>query len=303
MKKIEEKDRKHLRAYLIHLKIERSLSENTVQAYRSDLTRYYDWFPHHTNEKHIIESNQETIALFLKSIREKNLKTSSHNRILSSLRGFFKYLVTEEIIETSPMKYVDGARNPRKLPEVLSNEDIDLMIGSIDLSRPEGHRNLTILELLYGCGLRVSELINLKFSDLHEQEGFIRVKGKGDKQRIVPIGKMALKAIRHYRSSRNQLPIKNGHEDYILLNNRGRKLSRVMIFYIVRELSEKAGLNKQISPHTLRHSFATEMIRRGANLRAVQEMLGHSSITTTEIYTHLNEKDLIDAIIQFHPRS
>lgn len=300
---MEEKYRKHLRDYLIHLKIERSLSENTVQAYRRDLTKYYGWFPPNTDEKLIIEPSQEIIALFLKSTTEQNLKTSSHNRILSSLRSFFKYLVKEEVIASSPMKYIDGARNPRRLPNILSNEEIDLMIRSIDLSRPEGHRNLAVLELLYGCGLRVSELINLKFGDLREQEGFIRVKGKGDKQRIVPIGNMALKAIRNYRTSRNQLPIKAGHEDYILLNNRGARLSRVMIFYIVRELSEKAGLRKPVSPHMLRHSFATEMIRRGANLRAVQEMLGHSSITTTEIYTHLNEKDLIDAIIQFHPRA
>ena len=225
-------------------------------------------------------------------------------RIISGLKAFFNYLMMEDILESNPMDLVDSPKIGMKLPEVLSIELIDALIGAIDLSNEQGERNRAILESLYSCGLRVSELINLKLSNIYFEEGLIRVFGKGQKERLVPIGNTASRYIKHYlEGSRNHVIAKKGSEDIIFLNNRGAALSRVMIFTIIKRLAEKAGISQNISPHTFRHSFATHLVEGGADLRAVQEMLGHESITTTEIYTHLDRQFLKDAITQFHPRA
>jgi integrase/recombinase XerD len=230
------------------------------------------------------------------------LGTQTQSRIISGIKAFYKYLELENLISVNPTELLESPKHGRKLPDTLSNADIELMLGQIDRSKPEGERNLAIIETLYACGLRVSELTELLLSNLYLSEGFIRVIGKGDKERLVPIHDQAIDSINLYVNHvRIHIPIKPGFEDYVFLNRRGAKLSRVMIFYVIKDLAEKAGLRKTISPHTLRHSFATELVEHGADLRAVQEMLGHSSITTTEIYTHLDRQFLRKTIEQYHP--
>jgi len=244
------------------------------------------------------------LTAFLAWLNELGLSARSQARIISGIKSFYKYLLLEDVIETDPTSLLETPRIGRKLPEVLNHEEVELILAQIDLSTPAGRRNKAMLEVLYGCGLRVSELTELRLSHVYFNQGFIKVTGKGSKERLVPIGRMALKEIKNYLPDRNSLSsIDRDHEDTLFLNRRGRRLSRVMVFSMVKDLVSAAGIKKNISPHTFRHSFATELIDRGADLRAVQEMLGHESILTTEIYTHLDREFLRDAIIRFHPRS
>lgn len=286
------------------LKLERSLSEHSVEAYIRDLDKLIQY-----TELEGIEINVKTLDVsffhaFLSWLNGLGIAARTQARIISGLKAFFNYLMMEDILESNPMDLVDSPKIGMKLPEVLSIEQIDALIGAIDLSNEQGERNRAILESLYSCGLRVSELINLKLSNIYFEEGLIRVFGKGQKERLVPIGNTASRYIKHYlEGSRNHVIAKKGSEDIIFLNNRGAALSRVMIFTIIKRLAEKAGISQNISPHTFRHSFATHLVEGGADLRAVQEMLGHESITTTEIYTHLDRQFLKDAITQFHPRA
>ena len=294
----------HINEFKAYLKIERSMADNTITNYLEDIKKLEQFIKleYPTITPKTVESKH--IRDFLKFITDIGLATSSQNRILSGIKAFFKYLLLEDFIDINPTQLIETARVGRKLPDTLDNEEVESLLAQIDRSKPEGERNVAIIEVLYGCGLRVTELVNLKISNIFFEEGFIRVIGKGNKQRLVPLGRMAQKHILIYLNEvRVHVPIQKGHEDFIFLNRRGKQLTRVMIFTIIKNLAELAGIRKNISPHTLRHSFATELLQRGADLRAIQDMLGHESITTTEIYTHLNKTDLLDAIIQFHPRS
>ncbi|MGB0806629.1 MAG: site-specific tyrosine recombinase XerD [Salibacteraceae bacterium] len=287
-----------------YLKIERSLSDNTIEGYIEDINKLYQFLESNYDDVLPQKVKPNHIREFLHFVTEMGLAISSQNRILSGVKSFFKYLLLEDLIDSSPAELIETARVGRKLPDTLNNEEVELLLNQVDRSKPEGERNIAIIEVLYGCGLRVSELVNLKISNIFFEDDFIRVTGKGDKQRLVPLGGMAKKHIKLYMNEiRIHLYIQKGHEDFLFLNRRGKQLTRVMIFTIIKNLAELAGIKKTISPHTLRHSFATELLQRGADLRAIQDMLGHESITTTEIYTHLNQADLLDTIIQFHPRS
>jgi integrase/recombinase XerD len=248
--------------------------------------------------------NLQTLQEFLKYIADFHFTETTQSRIISGIKHFFKFLVLENYIQTSPAELLETPRIKRKLPVFLSVEEIDLMFSHIDRSTPEGERNLAMLETMYSCGLRVSELISLKLSDLHINDGFISVVGKGDKQRLIPIGKSALRLIDNYLTHhRSHIKIKKNNEDMIFLSKRGTSITRQMVFYVIKDLAEKAGIKKPLSPHTFRHSFATHLVEGGADLRAVQEMLGHESITTTEIYTHLDQHFLRENILSYHPRN
>ena len=250
------------------------------------------------------EITMENVQTFIKYIAELGLSPRSQARLLSGIKAFYKYLLLENEISTDPTELIESPKLGRKLPDTLSIEEVDALIHAVDLSKPEGERNKTMLEVLYSCGLRVSELINLKISNIYFNDGFIRITGKGDKERLVPIGKQAIKCLDIYLNQvRTHQSIQTGCEDFAFLNRRGKPLSRVMIFTIIKNLAEKISLQKTISPHTFRHSFATHLIEGGADLRAVQEMLGHESITTTEIYTHLDRSFLKQTILDYHPRS
>ena len=287
-----------------YLKLERSLSGNSITAYEADIRKFVTFLNIKKLNVSPINTDLQNLKDFLEWINELGLNARSQARIISGLKAFFKYLLLEDIIDSDPSSLLESPKLGRKLPEVLSIEEIDQIISAIDLSQPEGQRNKAIIETLYSCGLRVSELINLKISNLYFDDGFIRVVGKGDKERLVPIGQKAIKEIRYYFQDRNlQSNIDKASENIVFLNRRGKQLTRVMIFTIIKRLAEKAEISKNISPHTFRHSFATHLIDGGADLRAVQEMLGHESIITTEIYTHLDREYLRDAIIQFHPRA
>lgn len=241
---------------------------------------------------------------FVEWLSELGISSASQARVISGIKAFYKFLVLENEIPSSPADLLEGPKLARKLPVYLNVEEIDKMLSCIDRSTPEGERNVSMLETLYSCGLRVSELVNLKISELHLNEDYIKVTGKGNKERLVPIGKTGKKMIIHYLNEiRIKIPVKKGHEDFVYLNRRGSKLSRVMVFYVIKDLAQKAGINKKLSPHTFRHSFATHLVEGGADLRAVQEMLGHESITTTEIYTHLDKQYLRDNILSYHPRN
>ena len=294
----------YIKGFKSFLKLEKSLSGNSVQAYIRDVEKLRSFIK--ISE---LKTSPEKVTLrnlqdFLKWITELGLSANSQARIISGIKAFYKYLLIEDVISISPAELLEGPKTGRKLPDTLSVEEIDKLIAAIDLSKAEGTRNKAMLETLYGCGLRVSELTDLKISNLHFHEGFIKVIGKGNKERFVPVGKSAIKFITIYVDDVRILQkINKEHTDTLFLNNRGSKLSRVMIFYIIKDLVKKAGINKTISPHTFRHSFATHLIEGGADLRAVQEMLGHVSITTTEIYTHLDRSYLREAILSFHPRS
>ncbi|MFN4234675.1 MAG: site-specific tyrosine recombinase XerD [Bacteroidia bacterium] len=293
-----------IKGFTIYLKLERSLSANTIDAYIHDVTKLYEYLEEHNNIKHPDKVTYEDLKDFIKWIHDKNLSAFSQARIISGIKAFFNYLLLENIISNDVSELLEGPKLQCKLPDTLSVQEIDKLIAAIDLSKAEGERNRAMLETLYGCGLRVSELINLKLSSIYKEEGFINVFGKGDKQRLVPISKTALKYIDIYvNECRNKLTIAKGHEDFIFLNRRGKQLTRVMVFTIIKQLAQKAGIKKNISPHTFRHSFATHLVMGGADLRAVQEMLGHESITTTEIYTHLDRSYLRDNILKFHPRA
>jgi integrase/recombinase XerD len=291
-------------SYKAFLKIERSLSGNSVAAYLSDLdkltaffeTRGYDLQPEEVTYSHLKE--------LLVWAGELGMSPRSQSRMISGIKSFFKYLLIDEKIASNPAELLESPKSGRKLPVVLSVTEIDRIIAAIDLSKPEGHRNKAMLETLYSCGLRVSELIDLRITNLFFSQGFIKVTGKGNKERLVPISDKAVHEIEKYMEHfRNSLMPVKGAENIVFLNRRGNKLTRIMIFTIVKSLAQKAGVRKQISPHTFRHSFATHLVEGGADLRAVQEMLGHESILTTEIYTHLNREYLRDVIIRYHPRS
>lgn len=292
-----------LHEYKIFLKLEKALSENSVSAYIADIQKLQQYLEIHGLAHLPSDIAYEDIQDFLKWITDLGLSSRTQARIISGIKSFYKFLLLEDLITKDPTAMLEGPRIGRKLPEVLSLEEIDLILSVIDLSKPEGRRNKAMLEVLYSCGLRVSELIGLQISNLYKKEGFFRVIGKGDKERLVPISDKALKEIDLYTPDRNSLNIQKDSEDILFLNRRGRKLTRVMLFTIIKELTAKAGIKKTVSPHTFRHSFATHLVEGGADLRAVQEMLGHESIITTEIYTHLDREYLREAIISYHPRS
>ncbi len=286
------------------MQLERSLSEKSVEAYLHDVTKLIQFLNYKQLSITPEEIKLETLREFLRWINELGMTPTSQARILSGIKAFYKYLLLEDLIKTSPADLLEAPKTARKLPDVLDTGEIDRMIAKIDLSKPEGMRNKAILETMFSCGLRVSETVNLNISDISYADEFVRVIGKGDKERLVPIGRVALDAIRWYvEHVRVHINVKAGSNDIVFLNNRGNRLSRVMIFYIIKELASRAGINKKISPHTFRHSFATALVEAGADLRAVQQMLGHESITTTEIYTHIDREYLRDVITQFHPRS
>jgi len=294
----------HLRGFKSYMQLERSLSNNSVEAYVRDVEKFISFLDFKELSQEPSDINLNMLRDFLIWISEFGINSVSQARIVSGLRGFFKYLLIENVIKVNPAELLELPKVGRKLPSVLSVNEIDSLIASIDLSTPEGERNKVMLEIMYACGLRVSELISLKISDLYFNDGFIKVTGKGDKERIVPVGSVTLKMLTVYlQKIRVHLPIVKGNENYVFLNRRGKKLSRQMVFIVLKNLALKAGITKKISPHTFRHSFATHLVEGGADLRAVQEMLGHESITTTEIYTHLNREFLRDTIIQFHPRA
>ena len=292
----------YLKGYKAYLQLEKSLSDNSVKAYISDVEKLISFFIVDKIEKNSSEITLKDLQKFIKWISELGMSSTSQARIISGIKSFYKYCLIEQITQTDPSVLLEAPKTTRKLPDTLSFEEIELLISKLDLSTNDGGRNKAILETMYSCGLRVSELINLKISCLYLDVGFIRVIGKGDKERLVPIGSDATKFIKIYlQTIRTHLKIVNGFEDILFLNKWGKNLSRVMIFYIIKDLAKKASITKTISPHTFRHSFATHLVEGGADLRAVQEMLGHESITTTEIYTHLDRSYLRDTLHQFHP--
>ncbi len=290
-----------LRRYVTYLRLEKSFSPNTVAAYLRDLQKLVDFV---TAEKlDILQVTYENLEQFLAQLWDIGADPRSVARIISGIRSFYGFLLLDEYIESNPTELLESPKIGMKLPEVLSVDEIDRMLSTIDVSTMEGQRNRAMLEVLYSCGLRVSELISLRISDIYPEEEFIRVEGKGSKQRLVPISQVALDEIRNYMEYRGELTVKRGAEDILFLNRRGGKLSRVMVFYIVKQQAEIAGIQKTISPHTFRHSFATHLLEGGANLRAIQEMLGHEKITTTEIYTHIDREFLRKEILEHHPRN
>ena len=291
-----------IKGFKSYLQIERSLSTNSVQAYIRDVKKFANYsIPLELNE---LKINREDISEFLNTLQNDNISARSQARIISGIKAFYKYLIIEDYIKHNPTELIESPKIGLKLPDTLSLIEIDKLIAAIDLSNKQGERNRAIIETLYSCGLRVSELTNLKLSNIYFNEEYIKVIGKGDKERLAPIGGKALKYLQIYINEvRNHQTIKKGQEDFVFLNNRGAGLTRVMIFLIIQKLAAEIGLKKKISPHTFRHSFATHLIDGGADLRAIQEMLGHESITTTEIYTHLDKDYLRSNIIQFHPRS
>lgn len=292
--------------FLMYLRLERSLSENTRKAYLQDIKRFLEYMQRSTPPQELFPQpsgiTTKHIETFLTHVTDSGSSPVTQARILSGLNAFFRFLTMEKRIATNPCSSIDTPKTGRRLPVVLSVREIEMLLDSFDLSIPEGHRNKAIIEVLYGCGLRVSELTGLKFTQMFPQQGFIRVIGKGDKQRLVPIGSHALRALELYYPWRNSLKIRPMHEDFVFLNRYGRPLTRNMVFLIIRQQAEKAGLKKEISPHTFRHSFATHLIENGADLRVVQEMLGHSSIFTTEIYTHLDTAYWQHTVLSHHPR-
>ncbi len=284
------------------LQLERSLSDNSVEAYIRDINKFTQFLELTGALKPPGAINLQDLQDFLKYIHGLMISPTSQARIISGIRSFYKYCLIENITKADPTILLEAPKLTRALPDVLSFEEIESIIAKIDLSRPEGERNKAILETMYSCGLRVTETVNLRISGLYLDVGFIRVIGKGDKERLVPVGGAAIRQIKVYRNNvRNKINIKPGHEDILFLNRRGSRLSRVMIFLFIQDLIKKAGITKKISPHSFRHSFATHLVEGGADLRAVQEMLGHESITTTEIYTHLNREYLRDTLQRFHP--
>jgi len=291
-----------IKGFKSYLQVERSLSDNSVQAYTRDVKKFANYaIPLDLSELKITRKN---ISNFLSEIKDEGISARSQARIISGIKAFYKYLIMEDYLKVNPTELIESPKIGLKLPDTLSLIEIDNLISGVDLNNKQGERNRAILETLYSCGLRVSELTNLQLSNTYFKQGYLKVIGKGDKERLAPIGGRAIKYLTIYINEvRNHQEIKKGHEDFVFLNNRGSKLTRVMIFLIIQKLAEQIGLKKKISPHTFRHSFATHLIEGGADLRAVQEMLGHESITTTEIYTHLDKEYLRSNIIQFHPRS
>ncbi len=293
----------YISSYKAYLMLEQSLSENSVAAYLRDIKKLTAFIENHHAGLQPADVTRKHLHDFLQAMGSEKISASSQARLISGIRSFYKFLLLENIVNNDPTQLLDMPRLGRKLPDTLGVHEINKIIDSVDLSTKEGERNKAILETLYGCGLRVSELTGLKISDIFFNDGFVRITGKGGKERLVPIGRGALAQINTYMNlSRVHQKIQKGSEDILFLNNRGKKLSRVMIFNIIKKHAELAGIRKTISPHTFRHSFATHLVEGGADLRAVQEMLGHSSITTTEIYTHLDRQYLRSVILEYHPR-
>jgi integrase/recombinase XerD len=285
-----------------YLQLEKSLSDNSVEAYLRDIEKLTDYLAQHKLMKSPSELVLKDLQTFIKWITELGMTPTSQARLISGIRAFYKYCLLENISTKDPTVLLEAPKLKRALPAVLSFEEIETIIGQIDLSKPEGGRNKAILETMYSCGLRVSEVVSLKIPHIYTDAGYIRVIGKGNKERLVPLGKSAAKYINLYKNKiRVHVPVKKGCEDILFLNNRGGMLSRVMIFLIIKDLANKAGITKIVSPHTFRHSFATHLVEGGADLRAVQEMLGHESITTTEIYTHLDREYLRKTLEKYHP--
>ena len=290
-----------LSKYKVYLKLEKSLSDNTVSAYLADINKLFLFLA--DEQIHPYDATLDNLETFSASLRDLGIQPRSQARILSGIRSFYHYLILEDYLQADPSELLESPQIGFHLPEVLTLEEIDNLIESIDLSTKEGQRNRTILETLYSCGLRVSELCNLKISDLYLEEGFIKVEGKGSKQRLIPISPRATRELHLYFMDRNQMSIKKDYEDYVFISKRGTNISRIMVFHIIKTLAEAIGLKKKISPHTFRHSFATHLLEGGANLRAIQSMLGHESIGTTEIYTHIDKNRLRSEIIEHHPRN
>lgn len=293
-----------IRQFINYLKLERSLSANSIEAYVRDVEKLMQFLEMRKHGASFLKADFKVLQGFIEYVNELGLSAYSQARILSGIKAFYNFLIAEELINENPATLLEGPKLGRKLPDTLDYPEIEQLLGAIDLSTPEGGRNRAMLEVLYSSGLRVSELVDLKRSNVYPDIGFLRVIGKGNKERLVPCGKEALKYLKIYLTEvRVQVPVQEGFDSFVFLNRRGRKLSRVMVFNIIKSLAAKIGLKKSISPHTFRHSFATHLIEGGADLRAVQEMLGHESITTTEIYTHLDRDYLRQVIREFHPRS
>jgi len=291
-----------IRDFTNYMKLERGMSPNTIAAYKRDLKK----LRHHLEEEKPdpLKVQLSDLQRLISALAEEGISAKSQARLISALRTFYKYLLFEDLITIDPTEMLESPKVGRKLPDFLSLSEVEKIIDAVDMGKEEGHRNRAIMETLYGCGLRVSELTNLRISDLFFKESIIRVTGKGDKERLVPINKLAQKHIDIYRQEvRVHQAVARGHEDFVFLNRRGKQLTRAMIFHIVKTLTEAAGIKKSVSPHTFRHSFATHLVEGGADLRAVQEMLGHESITTTEIYTHLDQSYLRQTLLDFHPRA
>jgi integrase/recombinase XerD len=305
----------YIKGFKNYLRLEKSLSANSIEAYLRDVNKLVNYLSPQNNTEHASDTdfkeprigpadvNREHLDGFVKAISEAGLDAHSQARIISGIKAFYKYLMMEDIISVDPSDLLSAPKLSRKLPDTLSVEEINALLDAIDMSTPEGTRDRAMLEVLYGCGLRVSELVNLKISGLFLDVQFIKITGKGDKERLVPIGSQAIKHIRIYKDEvRVHVPVQKGEEDILFLNRRGKRLTRMYVFTVIKKCAAAIGLKKVISPHTFRHSFATHLIEGGADLRAVQEMLGHASITTTEIYTHLDRDYLRSTIMQFHPR-
>lgn len=292
----------YIKEYQHYLKLERGLSQNTIENYTFDIEKLVLFLSENSISESPLTISEETVQQFIYKIASE-VNARSQSRIISGLKSFFSYLVFEDYRADTPMELIEVPKTGRKLPDTLSVQEIDALIQAIDLSTLEGERNRAILETLYSCGLRVSELVNLKISDLFFEEGFLKITGKGNKQRFVPIGSTTEKYISIYKNQiRNQIKVQKGHEDTLFLNRRGKQLTRAMIFTIIKDLASKINLNKIISPHTFRHSFATHLLENGADLRSIQLMLGHESITTTEVYMHLDRKFLKEVLQNYHPR-
>ena len=298
---MRQKQERIIKRYKQYLRLEKGLSPNTCEAYMIDLQKLQNFME--AENLDFDEIRLEHLHHFAAGLHDIGIHARSQARILSGVKSFFHFMVMTDLRNDDPSELLESPKIGFHLPEVLSVEEIDTLIGNIDLSKPEGQRNRAILETLYSCGLRVSELCNLKLSDLYLKEGFIRVEGKGSKQRLVPISPKAIKEINYWLEERIQMHIKEGYEDFVFLSKRGKNISRVMVFHFIKEMAEQAGIKKSISPHTFRHSFATHLLEGGANLRAIQAMLGHESIATTEIYTHIDRNRLRAEIIEHHPRN
>ena len=297
----KEKQTLIIRKYHQYLKLEKALSPNTVDAYQTDLQKLLHFLEGEGIA--ILDTTLDDLQHFASGLHDIGIHPRSQARILSGIKSFFHFLTVADYLETDPSELLEGPKIGSKIPEVLTVEEIDRIISAVDMDKKEGQRNRAILETLYSCGLRVSELCNLKLSDLYFEEGFIKVEGKGSKQRLVPISPRAIKEIKYWLTDRNLGKIKKGYEDYVFLARWGNNISRIMVFHMIKELAEKTGITKNISPHTFRHSFATHLLEGGANLRAIQCMLGHESIATTEIYTHIDRNMLRSEIIEHHPRN
>ena len=293
---------RYIKDFVSYMKIEKGLAENSIFAYQKDVEKLVQYAT--SIQKNAASISYDDLKNFIATLYDLGLSARSQARIISGVKQFYGFLLLENVIQDDPSELLEQPKIGLKLPEVLTIEEIDALITAVDLTKMEGHRNRAILETLYSCGMRVSELINLRFSDLYFDEGFVRVIGKGNKERLVPVSPQVQKEIQIYNDHiRRHQEIKKGNENIVFLNRRGAQLTRVMIFTIIKQLAEAIDLKKNISPHTFRHSFATHLIEGGANLRAIQEMLGHESITTTEIYTHLDQRFLRDAILSYHPRN